>query len=192
MDAEKTGTKPEAPNDANWPPAPNFAPPDQMTRRSLFGKFSFVPAPTPGNPEAIRITDAWVSKNMVSVEIPQLQNVGAKPVRNSVFFHRKGTEQLKCLFQAWEEAGLLNLVKTWGGSYAPRFIRGSQSILSNHAFGTAFDINVQWNPLGQIPALSDKEGSVRKLVPIAHEYGFFWGGHFPRRDGMHFELARLL
>ena len=35
------------------------------------------------------------------------------------------------------------------------------------------------------------KGCVRELVPIAHDHGFYWGGHFTRQDGMHFELARL-
>jgi hypothetical protein len=73
----------------------------------------------------------------------------------------------------------------------PRFIRGSHSVLSNHAYGTAFDINAPWNALGVRPALVGKPGSVRELVPLAAEHGFAWGGHFRTRpDGMHFELVR--
>jgi len=84
-------------------------------------------------------------------------------------------------------------VKTWAGSFAPRFIRGSTVTLSNHAWATAFDVNVAWNPLGAQPALLHKIGSVRALVPLANAHGFYWGGHFQTRpDGMHFELSRLL
>jgi len=29
-------------------------------------------------------------------------------------------------------------------------------------------------------------------VSIAHDHGFYWGGHFAkRRDGMHFEVAEV-
>ncbi|PYN75607.1 MAG: hypothetical protein DMD96_27450 [Candidatus Rokuibacteriota bacterium] len=28
-------------------------------------------------------------------------------------------------------------------------------------------------------------------VPIAQEHGFYWGDHFSRCDGMHFEVARV-
>jgi hypothetical protein len=53
-----------------------------------------------------------------------------------------------------------------------------------------FDINATFNPLGAQPALVGQHGSVRELVSIANEHGFFWGGHFDkRRDGMHFEVA---
>jgi hypothetical protein len=64
--------------------------------------------------------------------------------------------------------------------------------LSNHAFGSAFDINAGQNGLGRIPAAVGAYGSVRELVPIAHRFGFYWGGHFSRADGMHFEVAKLL
>ena len=60
----------------------------------------------------------------------------------------------------------------------------------NHAWGTAFDVNVPWNARG-MPALRGEKDSVRELVPIANSRGF-WGGHFSRRDGMHFEASRLL
>ncbi|NRA35694.1 MAG: M15 family metallopeptidase, partial [Polyangiaceae bacterium] len=37
------------------------------------------------------------------------------------------------------------------------------------------------------------EGSVRELVTIAEEHGFYWGGFFSTRpDGMHFEAAKVL
>jgi hypothetical protein len=75
-----------------------------------------------------------------------------------------------------------------------RFVRGraAQGILSNHAFGSAFDINYDWNKLGAVPALAGQKGSVRELVSIAQENGFYWGGHFERLDGMHFEVAKIL
>ena len=50
------------------------------------------------------------------------------------------------------------------------------------------------NCLGQTfeqPALLGEKGCVRELVPIAHDHGFYWGGHFTRQDGMHFEVARV-
>jgi hypothetical protein len=39
--------------------------------------------------------------------------------------------------------------------------------------------------------LKAEKGSVRELVPIASEQGWYWGGHYQsRKDGMHFELVR--
>lgn len=176
----------------NWPPKPDFAPIGATERGKLFGTFSYVPAGIPGNPEAIRITDNWPSTNIVQVDIPQLKGLTGAPTSLMVPFHTKAAVQFKALWQAWEDAGLLPLVLSFAGTWAPRFIRGSQTYLSNHAWATAFDINAGWNGLGAVPALKGRKGSTRELVALANENGFYWGGHFGRLDGMHFEVARVI
>jgi peptidoglycan hydrolase-like protein with peptidoglycan-binding domain len=180
--------------DPNWPPRPSFEPLLTNTQRSnLWGTFRFEPAPIEGNRENIRILGSWESDNIVRVEIPQLRGISGAPASTSIRFHKRAADQVRDLWRAWEKAGLLDLVLTWDGSFTPRFVRGSTSVLSNHSFGTAFDINAAWNALGSRPPLVEQRGSVRELVQIANKYGFFWGGHFrDRADGMHFEVARDL
>ena len=46
--------------------------------------------------------------------------------------------------------------------------------LSNHSFGSAFDINFVDNMLGTEPAISGQRGSVRELVSAANSLGIFW------------------
>jgi hypothetical protein len=63
---------------------------------------------------------------------------------------RKPTRQLEALWAAWEKAGLLRLVRSYDGGFYPRYKRLQAHIpanLSNHSWGTAFDINAQWNPI---------------------------------------------
>lgn len=176
----------------NWPPKPDFAPlVSNRARQDIFGKYRYRHDPTPSNQERIKILDNWESENIVRIEIPQLAGVNGAPSNGRIRFHQLAVNQLFALWQAWGDAGLLDRVLTWAGSYVPRFVRGSRRTLSNHAFGSAFDINVSWNWLGTQPALVGREGSVRELVPIANQHGFYWGGHFSRRDGMHFEVAKL-
>ncbi len=172
---------------------------DTATRQHVFGPFEYVAAPLPGNAEHIRILGTWQQDNIVNVRIPQLAALNAGGVRSApasgtIQWHRLAVKQLLQLWAAWEQAGLLDRIQTWDGSYNPRFIRGSTSVLSNHAFGTAFDINARTNMLGSVPALCGHPGCVRELVAIANQFGFYWGGHFPapRLDGMHFEIARIL
>jgi hypothetical protein len=44
-----------------------------------------------------------------------------------------------------------------------------------------------------VPALVGQRGSLRELVPAANRLGFFWGGHYAnRKDGMHFEVSKLM
>jgi len=180
--------------DAITPPRPPVARLKLLTlveKQDMFGPILFVPDPKPGNPEGIRITNKW-TKNLQEVETPQLAGVSGAPQNNKVLFHAKGAAQFAALWARWETDGLLPLVLSWSGGWAPRFIRGSRSVLSSHAFATAFDINAQWNPLGVTPPASGKTGSVRDLVAAAEEFGFFWGGNFPGRpDGMHFELMEI-
>ncbi|HXH96582.1 MAG TPA: M15 family metallopeptidase, partial [Gaiellaceae bacterium] len=155
----------------------------------VFGRFDYDRIP---GSDDIKIRGNWQAKNIAAVTIPQLQGVKGAPKNGRIWVHRLVTQQCTKLFEAWEHDGLLDLVKTWEGSFAPRFVRGSATTLSNHAWGTAFDVNFAWNRLGTLPALRSQPGSVRELVPRANELGFYWGGHFSRRDGMHFEVARVL
>lgn len=177
-------------NSASWPPPPDNLKPltGNTERANIFGKFAYKSKPLPQNPEHIEVTDNWAKQNIVKLSIPQLI-----PIKGSdtVYFHKKAKKQMEKLWKDWEDAGLLHLVLTWEGSYIPRFVRGSRTVLSNHAFGSAFDINYTWNKLGAIPALAGRKGSVRELVAIANKNGFYWGGHFKRLDGMHFEIAEI-
>jgi len=178
----------------NWPEIPAGAKPvGAADRENLFGRFAYIPAPTQNNPEAIRLTDDWAKKNITSVTIPQLSGVSGAPKSGNVQVHTALASQFSKMFQAWENHSLLSRLITWDGLWVPRFSRGSRSYLSNHSWGSAFDINVRWNGLGVRPALTDEKGSVRELVEIAYEYGFYWGGWFTKRpDGMHFEAYKIL
>jgi peptidoglycan hydrolase-like protein with peptidoglycan-binding domain len=176
--------------DLDWPPRPSFsALVGNEARAQIFGRFEYQHAPLPDNPENIRVLGNWAETNIVRTSIDMGPLVGTRTVQ----FHRLAVSQLESLWRAWGEAGLLDRVRTYAGSYVPRFIRGSTTTLSNHAYGSAFDINVDWNGLGRTPAAVGALGCVRELVPLAHQYGFYWGGHFRSRpDGMHFEIAKLL
>jgi intein/homing endonuclease len=68
----------------------------------------------------------------------------------------------------------------------------TSGIVVSNSWGTAFDINVAQNGLNKVPALIGEKGCIRELVPIANECGFYWGGHFTRKDGMHFEIAKII
>jgi peptidoglycan hydrolase-like protein with peptidoglycan-binding domain len=178
---------------SNFPPRPSFPPlVSNDQREAVFGHYDFVSAPIPDNPEAIRILGTWQRDNIVNVPIPQLRKALGNRAPETMQFHRAAAVQLQGMWADWEEAKLLDRILIYDGSFVPRFVRGSRTVLSNHAFGSAFDINEKYNSLGQRPALVGEKGSVRELVPIANRWGFYWGGHYKSRpDGMHFEVAFL-
>ena len=169
-----------------------------LERDQVFGHIAYVSAGVAANPEAIKITNNWVRDNIVTTVIPQLTTIPGIVYRGVLYgtnrtgqvqAHRAVVKDLLSLWNSWETAGLLSLILTWDGMWVPRFIRGSKSILSNHAYGAAFDINASFNALGKVPAERGEKGSVRELVTIANDWGWYWGGHFPRMDGMHFECG---
>ncbi len=178
---------------SNFPPPPNFNPLiSTPERQNVFGRFEFASDPVPSNPENIRIKGNWEADSIVRVQLLQLVGVQGAPHDGGARFHKKAAEQLIGLWKAWGDGGLLDRILTWDGSFVPRFVRGSRTVLSNHAFGTAFDINASLNPRGTRPPLLGKKGCVRELATIANDNGFYWGGHFGQQpDGMHFEVAIL-
>ena len=176
----------------DFPPRPSFPALGSADREKVFGKFDFVPDHTKELGDGIKVLHDWKEKNIKKISIPVKEAFG-KPGPFEVEFHKLAEQQLIALWLEWERKGLLSKVISWGGAYVPRFQRRSTTKLSNHAFGSAFDINASFNGLGERPVLVGERGSVRELVTIANKYGFYWGGHFQNRlDGMHFEVAKLL
>lgn len=190
---------------ADWPARPDFQPLDYNDREGIFGHIECVPKPTPSNPEGVLITNDF-AKNLVRIQVPQLAKipgmlvndrwVGRGPKNGMVTLHKLAAQPMLDLWNAWEDEGLLDRVLTDAGMLNTRYVRGSQSVLSNHSYGTAFDINAPWNGLKKVPALLGARGCVRELVELANHYGWWWGGHgwppdYSRLDGMHFELAKV-
>jgi len=175
----------------NWPPEPDFRGPSPSEATQMFGKIKY----KSDSRGRVTLLNNWEKENIITINIPQLNKIGQKwgHKNGDVQFHKAAAPQMIALWQAWEDAGLLPLVTDWCCTYSMRFVRGSKTRLSNHAYGTAFDINIRSNGLGKTPPVVGKPGSLRKLVPLANQYGFYWGGHFSRRkDGMHFEVAKIL
>lgn len=182
----------------DFPPKPPFPPlVDTAARQAVFGRFDFELDSQPGNREHIRILGSWQQDHIQMVSLLDLEHPIIR-ANSKMPFHKEAGAQLQGLWQAWKAKDLVRLILTFDGSFVPRLIRGAPLVnnpskLSNHAFGSAFDINAAFNPLGHLPASISQKGSVRLLVPIANDYGFYWGGHFSgRKDGMHFEVAKIL
>lgn len=73
----------------------------------------------------------------------------------------------------------------WG--YAYRNVRGATKDLSNHASGTAIDINSTQHPLGARDTFTPQQEILIRAE--CKRLGMRWGGDFTRSDEMHFEIA---
>ena len=73
----------------------------------------------------------------------------------------------------------------WG--YCYRDVRGVPGKLSNHASGTAIDLNSLRHPLGKVGTFD--AAKVPMIRALAKKYGLTWGGDWTRKDEMHFEIS---
>jgi hypothetical protein len=79
----------------------------------------------------------------------------------------------------------------WGYAYRP--VRGYTATLSNHASGTAVDLNATDHPLGREGTFSDAERDQIEHFLKRYDGCLVWGGDYRgRKDEMHFELGRDL
>lgn len=81
----------------------------------------------------------------------------------------------------------------WG--WAVRPVRGQISGYSNHASGTAIDINATQHPRGRSAAATFSSGEIDKIHRqlLAYEGVIRWGGDYHGTpDGMHFEINEPL
>jgi hypothetical protein len=77
---------------------------------------------------------------------------------------------------------------SWGYAYRP--IRGRTTGYSNHAAGTAIDLNAPAHPLGERGTFT--RGQVERIEDILADLDGVvrWGGHYRgRKDEMHFEIV---
>ena len=90
-----------------------------------------------------------------------------------------------------ERLSLYKAGDDYGWSY--RKIRGSTTTYSNHASGTAMDLNATRHPLGTTAAHSFTQAQIDKIHKRLKRYAgvIRWGGDYVhRKDPMHFEINK--
>lgn len=142
--------------------------------KALFGEFAA--RPEPGRPGYLDLDPAWTRSQMVTAHVPGL---------GVVTCHRSVMPQLRGALRELASDGLRELVETYDGCFAPRFIgRDPSAMPSHHSWGIALDLNIAGNYYGVIP---DQDP---RLVAVMERWGFAWGGRFIVPDGNHFEYHR--
>lgn len=119
---------------------------------------------------------------MVMWDIPTELEIGVIPKR--LYCNKLMIQPLTVAFKNLIERGFINELKTWDGCFNVRKKRGLSS-QSLHSWGIAIDVNAAWNGLGKTPTLSTG------FVKCFTDAGFEWGGVWQRKDGMHFQLAKI-
>ncbi len=126
--------------------------------------------------------DPTKESNMTLWDIPANLEVGVIPKR--LYCNRDMIAPLTQAFTNLINTGKVAELKTWDGCFNIRKKRGLSS-MSLHSWGIAIDVNAAWNGLGKDPVLSPE------FVKCFTDAGFDWGGTWTRKDGMHFQLAKI-
>jgi hypothetical protein len=128
----------------------------------------------------ISIHGDWIARNITRVQLPGMPGTQC---------HKAMVPQLQAVVNELIERDLYSHLdpSQFAGCFVARHIDWNPTKpLSMHAWGLAIDFNTQDNWLGAEPKMD------RRVVEVFERWGFDWGGHWRRPDGMHFELARIV
>jgi len=127
-------------------------------------------------------TPAKDNKCMTLWDVPFELEIGVIP--RKIYTNVDMVEPLKKAFGNLISRGFVEELKTWDGCFNIRKKRGG-STMSLHSWGIAVDVNAFENGMGKEPKLSSG------FVKCFTDAGFDWGGNWKRKDGMHFQLAKI-
>lgn len=126
--------------------------------------------------------DPTKESNMIVWDIPTNLEIGVIPKR--LYCNKDIVTPLTQAFTNLISTGKVKELKTWDGCFNIRKKRGLSS-MSLHSWGIAIDVNAAWNQLNMVPTLTPG------FVKCFTDAGFEWGGTWTRKDGMHFQLAKI-
>jgi len=126
--------------------------------------------------------DPTKESNMIVWDVPTNLEVGVIPKR--LYCNKDIVSPLSQAFKNLIDTGHVSELKTFDGCFNIRKKRGLSS-MSLHSWGIAIDVNAAWNQLNMTPTLSPG------FVKCFTDTGFEWGGTWTRKDGMHFQLAKI-
>jgi hypothetical protein len=126
--------------------------------------------------------DPTLEHNMVVWDVPTNLEIGVIPKK--LYCNKDIVAPLTQAFTNLINTGKVSELKTFDGCFNIRKKRGLSS-MSLHSWGIAIDVNAAWNQLNMIPTLTPE------FVKCFTDAGFEWGGTWTRKDGMHFQLAKI-
>lgn len=175
--------------------------PVRSINHPLFGSLQFQAVEQEFSGAALHVLGGF-ENNLVTFNVPQLRgkdDARFDPVRPGAFpgdikFHKDLKDQILAAFADIESAGKLHVIKSCAGTHNARFIKTvpphATHTPSNHAFGSAIDLNSEIFPHGH-PDNPSSPFSLSQVADIFAHHGFKWGQTFPTKDPMHFEGERF-
>lgn len=127
------------------------------------------------------MTNSVLRRSMVTQSVGPFRVTGLRPAVNSLS---------AALSQVQQEQPAIYAILGTAGMFCCRYVRGSQTAISNHSWGTAIDFKLN--------GVLDRRGDNRVqigltlIASIMNQHGWYWGAAFRTEDAMHFEASRLL
>lgn len=125
--------------------------------------------------------DADIREAFKHVRFSQVGTIGFP---KKIFINKDFQPVLEKALRNLIERGLTKELKTWDGCFIIRTKRELKS-LSLHSWAIACDVNMAENQLRATPKLSPA------FVKCFTDAGCEWGGTWTRKDGMHFQIAKI-
>ncbi|MGL4346391.1 MAG: M15 family metallopeptidase [Cellulosilyticaceae bacterium] len=156
---------------------------DKVATNKKFGNFNYRDL----GKGRIEVSPIWIAANMVKLEVPQALRIKF-PASIQVHYLSVANWQ-KAFDLLLKQPELLKLIETFDGVYVARHIRWDPTKgISNHAWGTAIDLNASRFPLGTRIEVMRAPNNPNNILfqKVFKEAGFSWGNSYA--DPMHFEL----
>lgn len=127
------------------------------------------------------MTNATLRRHVVTESVGPFRVTGLRPAVSSL---------QAALGQVQREQPAVYAILGTAGMLCCRYVRGSQTSISNHSWGTAIDFTLN----GVLDRRGDNQVQVglTLMAPIMNQHGWYWGAAFRTEDAMHFEAGRAL
>ena len=148
--------------------------------------------PDPPKPPPVEEPTVATSQNgYIANDRSRVESITIPGTSRKVTLRKGAPGQLLAHFAGWFDRVIESVdggqLDDWG--YAERPIRGSKNTLSNHASGTALDLNAPRHPLGARNTFTPGQMSRIRAKLKEYDGAIRWGGDYRNRaDEMHFEI----
>jgi len=127
------------------------------------------------------MTNQTLKRHIVTQSAGRFNVTGLRPAVESL---RRAIAQVQL-----EQPAVFNILGT-AGMLCCRYVRGSNTAISNHSWGTAIDFTLN----GILDRRGDNQVQIglTLIAPIMNQHGWYWGAAFRTEDAMHFEASQSL
>jgi len=127
------------------------------------------------------MTNSILRRHVVTQSVGLFRATGLRPAVDSL---------VAAMAQIQREQPAIYAILGTAGMLCCRYVRGSQTAISNHSWGTAIDFTLN----GVLDRRGDDQVQIglTLIAPIMNQHGWYWGVAFRTEDAMHFEASRSL